>query len=167
MNDDLRRREQPYISAKSLKNIHFVSIMPRRGCKRRSAIVDDDNDDSDVENTSPRSAATSSNRRSSNKGRASSKPSLLDNEEEITNSDDVMAQEEVEEEQQMMFCSQAPEMTQDILEVKESERSNLMKLSENQRNKLLTDLTRLVLFKGLKNESIASLPRHSTKSAFD
>jgi hypothetical protein len=128
--------------------------MPRRGSKRRSAIVDDDDDDSDVENTSPRSAATSSNRRSSSKGRASSKPSPLDDDEEDTNNDDFMSQEEVEEEQQMMFCSQAPEMTQDILEVKESERSNLMRLSENQRNKLLTDLTRLVLFKGLKNESI-------------
>jgi hypothetical protein len=133
--------------------------MPRRSSKRRSNIADDDDDvDSDVENTSPKSATrSSSRRRRGGGGRSSAKPIPFDDDEEAddTNSDDVMAHEEEEEQQQqMMFCSQAPEMMQDILEVKESERSNLMKLSENQRNKLLTDLTRLVLFKGLRNESI-------------
>jgi MAGE family len=53
-----------------------------------------------------------------------------------------------------MFTSQLPEMTQDILQVKESERSNLFLMTENQREKVLCDLSRLVLFKALVGDAI-------------
>jgi hypothetical protein len=54
----------------------------------------------------------------------------------------------------MMFSSQAPEMTQEILQVKESERHKLQEMSANQREKAINDLTRLVLFKALAGQAI-------------
>jgi MAGE family len=54
----------------------------------------------------------------------------------------------------MMFTSQQPEMTQEILQVKESERMKLMEMTANQREKAIRDLSRLVLFKALAGDSI-------------
>jgi hypothetical protein len=54
----------------------------------------------------------------------------------------------------MMFTSQQPEMTQEILQVKVSERMKLMEMTENQREKAIRDLSRLVLFKALSGDSI-------------
>lgn len=53
-----------------------------------------------------------------------------------------------------MFTSQVPEMTQDIIEAKSHERMNLMQMSENQREKVICDLSRLVLFKALAGDAI-------------
>lgn len=52
------------------------------------------------------------------------------------------------------FSSQAPEMTQEILQVKQSERHKLMEMSATQREKAVNDLARLVLFKSLAGQSI-------------
>jgi MAGE family len=54
----------------------------------------------------------------------------------------------------LTFTSQAPEMTQDIAEVKDSERRNLINLTDAQREKAVMDLSRLVLFKAMAGESI-------------
>ena len=53
-----------------------------------------------------------------------------------------------------MFTSQQPEMTQEIIQVKDSERMKLMEMSENQREKTICDLSRLVLFKALAGDAI-------------
>jgi MAGE family len=70
----------------------------------------------------------------------------------VVDSDD----EEDEEETAvaMTFSSQAPEMTQEIPQVKEFERAKLMEMSENQREKAITDLTRIVLFNALAGHAI-------------
>lgn len=53
-----------------------------------------------------------------------------------------------------MFTSQMPEMTQDIMKAKDSERFNLREMPENQRGKILSDLSRIVLFKALAGDAI-------------
>jgi MAGE family len=53
-----------------------------------------------------------------------------------------------------MFTSQQPEMTQEIVHVKDWERTRLMEMSENQREKAIRDLSRLVLFKALAGDAI-------------
>lgn len=65
--------------------------------------------------------------------------------------------------------------TQEIHSVKAKERENLNRLDETQREKALSDLTRLLLFKGLAGESLdrlkcskdAGLPPRITSAAFD
>ena len=65
--------------------------------------------------------------------------------------------------------------TQEIHTVKAKERENLNRLDETQREKALSDLTRLLLFKGLAGESLdrlkcakeAGLPPRITSAAFD
>jgi hypothetical protein len=54
----------------------------------------------------------------------------------------------------LTFTSHPPEMTQDIAEVKDSDRRNLTNLTEAQREKAVMDLSRLILFKALAGESI-------------
>lgn len=53
-----------------------------------------------------------------------------------------------------MFTSQRPELTQEIAQVKAHERNKLSEMSENQREKMICDLTRLVLFKALAGDAI-------------
>jgi hypothetical protein len=53
-----------------------------------------------------------------------------------------------------MFSSQAPEMSQDIRPARDTEKSNLLNLGEEAREKVLTDLLRLCLFKALAGQPI-------------
>jgi len=54
----------------------------------------------------------------------------------------------------MLHQSQVLQNTQDIHPVRPSDRNNLNRLSETAREKAITDLTRLILFKSLAGESI-------------
>lgn len=56
-----------------------------------------------------------------------------------------------------LFPSQAPDLTQSLPAVKDSEKQNLESLDGSTRSKILRDLTRLVLFKGLAKEPIHRL----------
>jgi hypothetical protein len=53
-----------------------------------------------------------------------------------------------------LFSSQIPELSQDILPVKDAERSNLLNMTEVARDRACNDMTRLVLFKALGGDSI-------------
>jgi hypothetical protein len=59
-----------------------------------------------------------------------------------------------DDEEVVMFSSQIPELSQDILPVKDAERSNLLKMTEVARDRACNDTTRLVLFKALAGEPI-------------
>jgi hypothetical protein len=59
-----------------------------------------------------------------------------------------------DDEPEVMFSSQIPELSQDILPVKDAERSNLLKMTEVARDRACNDMTRLVLFKALAGEPI-------------
>ena len=54
----------------------------------------------------------------------------------------------------MLFSSQAPETTQDIFPVRNADRCNFNSLNETARAKAATDITRLILFKGLAGKTI-------------
>ena len=54
----------------------------------------------------------------------------------------------------MMFSQQMPEMSQALPEVKDREKQNLDSLDPHVREKLLTTLSRLLLFKALTGETI-------------
>mmetsp|Transcript_468 Transcript_468/g.1130 ORF Transcript_468/g.1130 Transcript_468/m.1130 type:complete len:320 (+) Transcript_468:201-1160(+) len=74
--------------------------------------------------------------------------------------DDVMLEEEEEEESQSQdfsFSQQAPELSQSIGPAKASERNNLERMSEENKNKAVTDLSRLVLFRALAGEPLDRL----------
>lgn len=58
---------------------------------------------------------------------------------------------------EVQFTQQAPELSQPLLPVKPAERRNLDQLSRDARNKAVTDLSRLLLFKSLAGESIDRL----------
>lgn len=58
------------------------------------------------------------------------------------------------ESQRMCFSQHAPEVSQDILPPKASEQRNFDNLPAGQREKILADLSRLALFKGLAGEPI-------------
>jgi MAGE family len=82
---------------------------------------------------------------------------LMDDEDDaFMNRRSMVSNDDEEEETNgaQMFTSQAPELTQDIPQVKQSERNKLMEMSANQREKAVTDLSRLVLFKALAGEAI-------------
>mmetsp|Transcript_12431 Transcript_12431/g.34500 ORF Transcript_12431/g.34500 Transcript_12431/m.34500 type:complete len:379 (-) Transcript_12431:50-1186(-) len=98
---------------------------------------------------SSNSRRTSSSQRSSSNRRTSSSQQSSDGEDE-NNADD----DDENDDGEMMFSSQAPEMTQEIMQVKATEHNNLMALDEDAREKVLQDLLRLVLFKGLAGEPI-------------
>lgn len=55
---------------------------------------------------------------------------------------------------EVMFSSQVPELSQNILPVKDAERSNLLNMTEAARERACNDMTRLVLFKALAGEPI-------------
>jgi hypothetical protein len=59
-----------------------------------------------------------------------------------------------EEDDRVLFSSQAPEMTQEILPVRTGELNNLNSLPETAREKAISDLTRLALFRGLAGDAI-------------
>ena len=108
--------------------------MPR---KRRS--VEDEDDLNEDENVGP------------NSGRHSDENNFFDDD----NDDDMDGARTMGGTQKSgMFTSQVPEMTQDIIQVKDSERMNLMGMSENQREKVVRDLSRHVLFKALAGDAI-------------
>ena len=54
----------------------------------------------------------------------------------------------------MLFSSQAPEMTQEILPVRDADLNNFNSLDETARAKAATDVTRLILFKALAGQAI-------------
>ncbi|GAX19535.1 hypothetical protein FisN_19Hh112 [Fistulifera solaris] len=98
------------------------------------------------------------------------------------NHDDDMSEDEVEPTQSFQaldFSQRIPDETilntQEIHSVKAKERENLNRLDETQREKAISDLTRLLLFKGLAGESLdrlkcakeADLPPRITSAAFD
>ena len=58
------------------------------------------------------------------------------------------------EETEMMFTQQMPEMSQALPEAKDREKQNLESLDPHVREKLLTTLSRLLLFKALAGETI-------------
>lgn len=58
------------------------------------------------------------------------------------------------EETEMMFTQQMPEMSQALPEPKDREKQNLESLDPHVREKLLTTLSRLLLFKALAGETI-------------
>ena len=58
------------------------------------------------------------------------------------------------EEMAMMFSQQMPEMSQALPEAKDREKQNLDSLDPHVREKLLTTLSRLLLFKALAGETI-------------
>jgi hypothetical protein len=58
------------------------------------------------------------------------------------------------EDMEVMFSSQVPELSQDILPVKATERSNLLKMTQAARERACNDMTRLVLFKALAGDPI-------------
>ena len=110
---------------------------------------DDDNDGDEDQHVASRCQKPNKHRKRSRR--------IAEPEDEASRNNDDEGDEEEEEEDDgpsCMFHSQAPEMSQDIVEVKASERNNLMGLSESQREKAIGNLTRLVLFKALAGESI-------------
>jgi hypothetical protein len=107
--------------------------MPRK----RRAVVDDD-DSNEVENVGP------------NHVRHSDENNFFDDE----NEDEIGVSTMGGTQKSGLFTSQVPEMTQDIIQVKDFERMNLMGMSENQREKIVCDLSRLVLFKALAGDAI-------------
>lgn len=114
--------------------------MPRRSS--RTEVVEEVEESEDEENIqSIRNKVVVAKNNNSNKRRH-----LMDSDEEGDDEENAAAS--------MMFSSQAPEMTQEIPQVKEFERTKLMEMSENQREKAINDLARLVLFKALAGDSI-------------
>jgi hypothetical protein len=112
--------------------------MSRRSSRRsqNSQKLEEEEEEDDIVESKPsqsRSSLSQSERRSSSQ--------LLDEEEE-------------EEDESMLFSSQLPEASQSIPAARASDRNNLNKLSETARSKAITDLTRLVLFRGLAGEPI-------------
>jgi hypothetical protein len=65
--------------------------------------------------------------------------------------------EEQDEEAEFQFTQQAPEMSQPILPVRQSERKNLEQMGSSNRVKAITDLSRHILFKALAGEPIDRL----------
>ena len=61
------------------------------------------------------------------------------------------------EEEEFVFTQQAPELSQAIGAVKPSEKNNLDKMSRQQRDKAVLDLSRSILFKALAGEPIDRL----------
>mmetsp|Transcript_11251 Transcript_11251/g.14823 ORF Transcript_11251/g.14823 Transcript_11251/m.14823 type:complete len:363 (-) Transcript_11251:67-1155(-) len=98
---------------------------------------------------SPSSPPRSKKNSSTSKRKRRSRAAEEEQEEEDNGDDDMMG-----EENEMMFSSQAPELTQEILPVRATDRNNLMKLGEEAREKAIQDLLRLILFKGLAGEPI-------------
>jgi hypothetical protein len=62
-----------------------------------------------------------------------------------------------EDEAEFQFTQQAPEMSQPILPVRQSERNNLERMGSSNRQKAITDLSRIILFKALAGEPIDRL----------
>ena len=125
--------------------------MSRRSSRRSDEDEEEDMDvkDEEEEEESVPIATGRQNRKSRKRSSASQR--------RIADSDNEAAADEEEEEDDPTSClfhSQAPEMSQDIIEVKANERNNLMGMSESQREKAIGNLTRLVLFKALAGESI-------------
>lgn len=65
--------------------------------------------------------------------------------------------EEEEEEVEMMFSQMAPEASQPIHPVKQSERTNLDKMRTENKEKVIVALSRLILFKALAGEPLDRL----------
>lgn len=125
--------------------------MPRRSSKRR--IVEDDESDGE-------DAAIAANTNNYRKGANQKKPVLDDDDDEDEDELVEVGGPTPQEDDGssggliMTFTSQAPEMTQEIADVKDSDRRNLGNLTNAQREKAVMDLSRLVLFKALAGESI-------------
>lgn len=116
--------------------------MPRTRNSRR------DDSDSDIEVGS--TSTTTSNKSSSSSRRA---PSAFQSYGSGRDDDDNDNDEEVE----MQFTQQAPELSQPIPEVRPSDRNNFEGLGRERRDKAVTDLSRLLLFKALAGEPIDRL----------
>lgn len=136
--------------------------MPRRSSRRRDDAEDEeevDMENSEVkgeeeeedEETVPETT-TSRRNRNSRKRSSASQRRIADSEDEAAAVDE--EEDDEEDGPSCFFHSQAPEMSQDIIEVKTNERNNLMGMSESQREKAISNLTRLVLFMALAGESI-------------
>ena len=118
--------------------------MPRRSSRRRLEEEEEEEEESsDVDMEEEDLSSQKQSKRSSSL--------IVDSEDE---EEEEAGGEEEGDDEIVMFSSQAPEMTQDIVEVKEYERNNLMGMSESQREKAISDLARLVLFKALAGDSI-------------
>jgi hypothetical protein len=78
-------------------------------------------------------------------------------EEVVKDEDDEDACSMEPEEEEFVFTQQAPEMSQAIGVVKPSEKSNLDRMSRQQREKVIMDLSRNILFKALAGEPIDRL----------
>lgn len=57
----------------------------------------------------------------------------------------------------LALCSQAPELTQEIMQARDGERNKFLSLNEERREKAVSDVLRLVLFKGLAGDPIDRL----------
>jgi MAGE family len=127
--------------------------MSRRTSKRR-VIQDEESDDEENQNHIDSSSNNSGIR----------KKGTEETDDEEVEEDDEMEEATAPQEDDdggdgngggtLTFTSHAPEMTQDIAEVKDSDRRNLTNLTDAQREKAVMDLSRLVLFKALAGESI-------------
>ena len=82
--------------------------------------------------------------------RRDSQETIVDSDEENVEPMDLLE----DDDDTHLFHSQAPELTQDINPVKDAERTNLMKLSETQRETAIHDLSRLILFKAVTGDSV-------------
>ena len=121
--------------------------MPRRS---RNAIVDDDDDDNESVDDEEEQRKPSPKR-----GRRSKVVVEEDEEEE---EEQAMEQKlQATTQNSLALCSQAPETTQDILPVRDSERSKFLQLGNDRREKAVVDVLRLVLFKALSGEPIDRL----------
>lgn len=77
--------------------------------------------------------------------------------EEEADSDDDRKMPATESGEAWKLSSQAPELSQDILKPRDAEVSKFLKLGEDRREKAISDVFRLVLFKSLSGESIDRL----------
>ena len=73
------------------------------------------------------------------------------------NSQDDEDDDDEDEEVQFMFSQQAPDMSQNLLPERPSDKRNLENMDSQARNKALTSLSRLILFKALSKEPIDRL----------
>ena len=120
-----------------------------------------DLEEEDEEDASPPPTTRRRRSRSSSSRQGRRRQSAIEDEE-----DEGVTVEELEEEdddnnggadsqdQEMMFSSQVPELSQEIAPVRAGDRNNLNRLGHDAREKSISDVLQLVLFKGLAREPI-------------
>ena len=128
--------------------------MPRSSRRSRNAIEDEDEEEEELahdeedfeqeEKPSPRKK---------------SRRSLVveDDDEEEEEEDGAHSQAVPLTANSLALCSQAPEITQEIVQARDAERNKFLNLSEDRREKAVADVLRLVLFKGLAGDPIDRL----------